>query len=400
MDSVAPSSATYRLASSAGLPTVPRSKGERSTALRSTPPKDVRTKNRPQITPARLGQNTCHKASAHTIGRPQALSNGLPGSQIVRLARTEQNPTPCENAQKTFDSACEASVDVPGTGGVPPRSSASDVPTSIGKPEGAERQQTGTRGSQVRAVGEDGQSQVLNANAHLGKTTEAPSASTAIEPFTSSPRSSHASTRSTVNLISPLAPISPLTRSSHTPLISARPSTRPSIVPHVSAEPSTRRPGTVAGPLLSSSCRRGRVGPVGAFRPEYTTSPDGSGIRSIKVGIETEFYLAARNPANDRARLEDFVTVLAKNYNQQIPPQHPRMLEKLRAKSYAGPYEEWCLVPERTLRSNRLPCKSHHFECNSQRTIYSELTIFQGLLSWYHQSCQHPPSQHGGKMWK
>jgi hypothetical protein len=116
-------------------------------------------------------------------------------------------------------------------------------------------------------------------------------------------------------------------------------------------------PNVVSGTeLLKNPPRKTATSPRPLTRPLYKLR--GSRFRVMKLGIETEFYLAARNPINNRGNLPDFVTILAENYNKQMPVHHPRMLQTMRPYSYTGPYDKWCFLKDESLGSNWLPCKS------------------------------------------
>jgi hypothetical protein len=106
---------------------------------------------------------------------------------------------------------------------------------------------------------------------------------------------------------------------------------------------------------LNNPLRKATTSSKSLTRPLYKSRD--SEFRLMKIGLETEFYLAARNPINDRGNLPEFVTVLARNYNKQISVRHPRMLETMRAYRYTGPYDKWCLLRDESLGSNWLPCK-------------------------------------------
>lgn len=104
-----------------------------------------------------------------------------------------------------------------------------------------------------------------------------------------------------------------------------------------------------------------RLAPLSALRDsgllESSTSPYSSGLRSIKIGIETEFYLAGLQKWLNHSSLDGFTAVLTRQHNQQVPVQHSRMQEYLRPYYYQGPYTEWCLVKEESLMSFGIPCK-------------------------------------------
>lgn len=81
----------------------------------------------------------------------------------------------------------------------------------------------------------------------------------------------------------------------------------------------------------------------------------GSHSNLIKLGIETEFYLAGLDPMHNRDTLTEFLAVLAQKHNRVVPALHPRMQEGVRPYAYEGPYTEWCMVEEESLASNWIP---------------------------------------------
>ncbi len=88
-----------------------------------------------------------------------------------------------------------------------------------------------------------------------------------------------------------------------------------------------------------------------------STSPPESGVRTIKIGIESEFYLEARGVANTGDTLEEFIDILAANHNRELPA-HPQMRRTLRPYEYDGNYYgKWCLVKESTIGTVHEPCK-------------------------------------------
>ncbi len=88
-----------------------------------------------------------------------------------------------------------------------------------------------------------------------------------------------------------------------------------------------------------------------------SASPPGSVIRTIKVGIETEFYLAANNPEYFQETMPNFSVMLAEIYNEKVPRQHPRMRPNMRPYEFHGDYNRWCLVNDETVSTQRSPCK-------------------------------------------
>ncbi|ERF75865.1 hypothetical protein EPUS_01231 [Endocarpon pusillum Z07020] len=130
--------------------------------------------------------------------------------------------------------------------------------------------------------------------------------------------------------------------------------------PTISPSTQSRATLTTAGLLRKPSFDlRRRLAPLGALRHsgllESSTSPYSSGLRSIKIGIETEFYLAGLQEWLNHTSLDGFTAILTRQHNQQVPVQHSRMQEYLRPYHYQGPYTQWCLVKEESLMSFGIP---------------------------------------------
>ena len=90
-----------------------------------------------------------------------------------------------------------------------------------------------------------------------------------------------------------------------------------------------------------------------------TRSPAGSSRsdnRTINLGIETEFYLAARG-VDYEDNMYNFARGLAESYNANVPAQHPRMRPNIRPFDYKGGYDTWCLVCDLSMATPRPPCK-------------------------------------------
>ena len=93
--------------------------------------------------------------------------------------------------------------------------------------------------------------------------------------------------------------------------------------------------------------------------PERTSmSPSQSEFRSLRLGIETEFLLAARNPDHVRPRLDRFAEVLAANHNAYVDRRHPRMNSTLLAPNDPDDYRKWSMVYESTNWRDKSPCKA------------------------------------------
>ena len=143
-------------------------------------------------------------------------------------------------------------------------------------------------------------------------------------------------------------PSRPLTKQQHTPQI---PFTTSARLP----PPAQTRQSHLTGAVSRPSA--GRSYPKGVFLATSSTIP---GFRWIKIGIETEFYLAEMEGEPNEDSFINFAMTFAEKYNQKVSLQYPRMRETIRPESYTGPYNEWCLVPESSLGSNCSPCKSMH----------------------------------------
>ncbi|KAF7505735.1 hypothetical protein GJ744_000501 [Endocarpon pusillum] len=82
-----------------------------------------------------------------------------------------------------------------------------------------------------------------------------------------------------------------------------------------------------------------------------STSHPASEIRTIKLGIETEFYLASRDTDYHGNDVTSFVAFLTHSYNATVPQQHPRMRPDFRPYSFDGDYHKWCIVLDATMSS-------------------------------------------------
>lgn len=89
-----------------------------------------------------------------------------------------------------------------------------------------------------------------------------------------------------------------------------------------------------------------------------SSGPSQSEFRHLRLGIETEFLLAARNPHHDRPRLDHFAEVLAANHNAYVGRQYPRMNSTLLAPNDPDDNTKWSMVYESTNWRDRSPCKA------------------------------------------
>lgn len=170
-------------------------------------------------------------------------------------------------------------------------------------------------------------------------------------PPTSRPRTQRAPTSTSTHS----GPPRPSKRPQHSPMAPARPLARP---PHTSRQPSKTLAPTYPGPEAVSRPLKGS--PRAPHRPGVVATSASSpnpGSRSFTVGIEAEFFVIASNTQHNLGTLESFVKILAYNYNEWIPLEHPRMRESVRPRDHEGPYIEWCLTREDSITSDSLPCK-------------------------------------------
>lgn len=121
-------------------------------------------------------------------------------------------------------------------------------------------------------------------------------------------------------------------------------------------------PGPSAG-LSRSPSRCGEVG-AGPSRVVGTRAPAGPsvgshrpGFRKLRLGIETEFYLAAYNSALVKSNGEAFASGLAADFNTCVGPEHPRMYKFLRRPEDLDDYTQWSMVYDGSIWTQKSPCK-------------------------------------------
>jgi hypothetical protein len=95
--------------------------------------------------------------------------------------------------------------------------------------------------------------------------------------------------------------------------------------------------------------------PLQAPAQPSTTSSAHSGFRTMKIGIETEFYLTARHRANSGETLDQFIETLTTNHNRAVIGR-PQMQRSIRTFEYDGTYEKWCFVREDSITSDTTRC--------------------------------------------
>ena len=284
------------------------------------------TENRPQLAPAGLDRAQTRQLTTARIKRlPGVSSTSSARLPNTRPAGSGQSSTSGRKIQQPSTIVDEASTDV---------LSRVSIGRAVSGSSASRRESqdplTDASGTPIRPAAGATRGQALDTSSPLAETRATPTVASALERLTSPPRT-------------PRAP------------------TRPSISP-----PRTALLGASAGPLRRPSFNlRNRSDPpraVGSsFQSRSLTSPYGSGRRLTKIGIESEFYLASLKQERSHTTLEGFAETLTRKYNQQVPLKHPRMREKLRPYQWEGPYTEWCLVKDESLRSNAAPCQSFPF---------------------------------------
>jgi hypothetical protein len=88
-------------------------------------------------------------------------------------------------------------------------------------------------------------------------------------------------------------------------------------------------------------------------RPSRSEAAAGSskspGIQKVKIGIETEFYLAARSDHCIEAEVREFVFKLAHLHNTTVPHHYPKMRTSLQPYEDEGSYGTWCMGQDETI---------------------------------------------------
>ncbi len=139
------------------------------------------------------------------------------------------------------------------------------------------------------------------------------------------------------------------------PLPTARPSLPPSRVRQVPTMPWISPPGVLQAAVQGVRTPRHPV--QAPARPLTSPSQSMFRDRAIKIGIETEFYLTARNKANSREKPEDFIEIITTNYNRQVSG-YPSMRETLRQLEVDDHYYgKWCFVQDPTIGTYGEPCE-------------------------------------------
>jgi hypothetical protein len=83
-------------------------------------------------------------------------------------------------------------------------------------------------------------------------------------------------------------------------------------------------------------------------------------FRTVRLGIESEFYLEAKRPEAASHQIEGFVDKLAINHNREVRSEHPRMFPSLQ--QYRPPkgydYTTWAMALDKSNENEKSPCKS------------------------------------------
>ena len=143
-----------------------------------------------------------------------------------------------------------------------------------------------------------------------------------------------------------------------TPLITPpfQPSESPHCIPGARRQlPRRQAHGLAKTPRGPRSPLRPSVGPSCVSMATFKPLAD-SKERTIKIGIEVEFELAARYQCGEEPTLTCFVMALANMHNEVVPKRHPRMQDYIRAYNYEGDYDKWNLVEETTIMFPGRPC--------------------------------------------
>lgn len=142
-----------------------------------------------------------------------------------------------------------------------------------------------------------------------------------------------------------------------------RPPTRAHQDPEAAADPSRMHARMQDAATGSSTVRAKEL--QAAFQASKRSS--GSvGPRIIKLGIETEFFLAAKKLEDFDISIGGFAKKLAANHNQAVRRPHPQMRPTMRPSYEQGDYARWCLATDGTVSfdTRRSPCKSFPSDCS------------------------------------
>ncbi len=107
-------------------------------------------------------------------------------------------------------------------------------------------------------------------------------------------------------------------------------------------------PSHVAGTSRASASSR---------TAKSSVDPEGE-YRYMRLGIESEFFLAALASEHNAAQLGSFVNILASNHNRAVGHEHPRMHHTLTAPYAIHDYSKWTMAEEPSLENSlKPPCK-------------------------------------------
>lgn len=269
--------------------------------LQQTPehaPQEV-ARQAPQQTPQQSYRGTdkvssTDRAAASTKECPQGPLTGSAGRNID-LAAGEESSTSNDKRQQSFGSR--------------------DSPSEATSRQKRQQPSAGASGAHIKPLGGDG-----------------------AQPCTSSPRGPCVKTTANISypnpLLAPRGPlVGPLTRPSQSggtephnrasgclPPPGPGAASRPSRGPSLSLKPQDRPAGSSPGPSTGLSTRMSRLEVAAKSSRDLSESAE----RRIRLGIHTEFFLAARNKQQHSSDVKEFVKILADNYNRQVVNKHPR----------------------------------------------------------------------------
>ncbi|KAF7506659.1 hypothetical protein GJ744_011488 [Endocarpon pusillum] len=107
--------------------------------------------------------------------------------------------------------------------------------------------------------------------------------------------------------------------------------------------------------IASSSRSAGAGSAAAASIPVKPPTPSQASRPGIRLGIETEFLLSARQRSHQAVGLSRFVQILANNHNKEVSSQYPQMHHSLCHPKNPIDYKEWSMVYETSNATGREP---------------------------------------------
>lgn len=164
--------------------------------------------------------------------------------------------------------------------------------------------------------------------------------------------------------------LEPLTRSPQRRQAVGGNSPGPSRLPETAVTPSSAA-GHLRAAVSPRAVGSSTAGSSRVVRPPSAlgllSQPSKPQFRRMRLGIETEFYLAAYNWELVADELNKFVKLLALEYNRQANLQH-RMHDNLRIPGESDDYSKWSMVREGSIAGPRSPCKPRSIPKMSHRS--------------------------------